>query len=63
MFGDAQTGGLRARRFPPMIERPLEVAAAVPEATHLWPWLALGAVLLVIAVLALASRRRPPYGK
>jgi hypothetical protein len=46
-----------------MIERPLEVAAAVPEATRLWPWLALGAVLLVILVIALVSRRRPPYGQ
>jgi len=46
-----------------MIERPLEMAAAVPEATHLWPWLALGIVLLVITVIALVSRRRPPYGK
>jgi hypothetical protein len=46
-----------------MIERTIDVAAAVPEATHLWPWLALGIVLLVIAVIALVSRRRPPYGK
>jgi hypothetical protein len=46
-----------------MIERPIEVAAAVPEATHFWPWLALGIVLLVIAVISLVSRRRPPYGK
>jgi hypothetical protein len=45
-----------------MIAHPTEIAAATPEATHLWPWLALGAVLLVLAVIAWVSRRRPPFG-
>jgi len=45
-----------------MIHTPNEIAAAVPEATHLWPWLALGGVLLVVIVIARLSRRRPPFG-
>ena len=45
-----------------MIDSPIEVTAAVPEETHLWAWLALGAILLVLAVIGWMSRRRPPFG-
>lgn len=45
-----------------MTNRSIEIAAAIPEVTRLWPWLALGAVLLVLLVIALLSRRRPPHG-
>jgi len=45
-----------------MIDTPIEIAIAVPESSHLWPWLAAGGVLLVLAVIAWVSRKRPPFG-
>lgn len=39
---------------------------AVPvlaQVVNTWPWLALGAIALLLAVIALASRRRLPFGR
>jgi len=43
-------------------------AASIPQASDLphvlnaWPWLALGTIVLLLAVIALAARRRLPFG-
>jgi hypothetical protein len=34
----------------------------VPESANSWPWLALGGILLLLMVIALAARRRLPFG-
>jgi hypothetical protein len=62
VFDGVQTRRLLASRFPLMLDTSIEITAAVPEATSLWPWLALGGVLLLLAIIALGSRRRPPFG-
>ena len=40
-------------------------APAAPVATHVlnfWPWLALGAIAMLLSVISLASSRRLPFG-
>jgi hypothetical protein len=34
----------------------------LPHVMNSWPWLALGAIALLLAVIALAARRRLPFG-
>jgi hypothetical protein len=34
----------------------------VPETTNYWPWLALGGIVFLLAVIAWAARRRLPFG-
>jgi hypothetical protein len=41
---------------------PATGVAALPEVFHSWPWLALGGILLLLTVIALAARRRLPFG-
>ncbi len=38
------------------------VVATVPAVVNAWPWLALGAIVLLLTVIALAARRRLPFG-
>ena len=86
MFDDAQTGGVRARRFllmrckelqlalwtlgaslstvPCLAFGPNKVLAAtsvpvLPALVNSWPWMALGAIVLLLTVIARASRRLP----
>ncbi len=44
--------------------RPFEAlpAAASPDQANLWPWLALGGILILLASIALGARRVPPFG-
>jgi hypothetical protein len=37
-------------------------APGVPETFNSWPWLALGGILFLLTVIALAARRRLPFG-
>lgn len=38
-------------------------APVLHEVLNSWPWIALGAILLLITVIALAARRRLPFGR
>lgn len=40
-----------------------DVPAATHQVMNSWPWLALGAIVLILAVIALAARRRLPFGR
>jgi hypothetical protein len=45
---------------------PLQVTLRVPavvETANTWPWMALGGIFLLLCVIALAARRRLPFGK
>jgi hypothetical protein len=37
-------------------------APVLPAIVNSWPWMALGAIALLLAVIALAARRRLPFG-
>jgi len=89
VFDDAQTGGVRARRFLLMRCKELQLALwalgaslstvsclafgtnnalsaptarVLPVAVNSWPWMALGAIVLLLTIIARASRRRLPFG-
>jgi len=42
---------------------PTSGVPSIPDAGNLWPWLALGAIALLLGVIALAARRRLPFGR
>jgi hypothetical protein len=47
-------------------KEPLQVTLRVPaaaETANSWPWMALGGIFLLLCVIALAARRRLPFGK
>jgi hypothetical protein len=46
-----------APQLAPALRTPVVI-----EPAHPWPWVALGGVLLLITVIALAARRRLPFG-
>jgi hypothetical protein len=62
MFDSAQTRSPRVNKLPLMSTNTMEIAAAVPETAHLWPWWALGGILLVLVVISRMSRRLSPFG-
>ena len=37
-------------------------ARVLPVAVNSWPWMALGAIVLLLTVIARAARRRLPFG-
>jgi hypothetical protein len=39
-----------------------ELLARLPDPVNTWPWVAVAAILLIIAVIAFVARRRAPYG-
>jgi hypothetical protein len=72
VFDGAQTKLPRSYSVPAMwiLVETLVVApravlqdAASPEIVSSWPWVAMATILVLLSVIALATRRRLPFGK